>query len=895
MKPEKLKICGWGPYRELAEIDFDMFGGQGLFLITGATGAGKTTIFDAVTYALYGSLSGEIRDKERNSVRSDFAEADTPTYVELQMTHGGKRYYIKRNPEYLRPKKRSGGSTAYTREKENAILRIETGKDSEEIVVVEGVKEVNAHLKDVMALDYAQFKQLSMIAQGEFARLLTAPAKDKTRIFREIFGTGIYEKFTAGLSQRAKKQYMLIMEQKHRLEEVMRLFGSGMEQSEFEEEKKQIYVELTGGENPNYEGIEKFLKEREAEARAKREEAGALLMRLEGGLGEKQQELARKQEENKRIREYLDAVSVREMLESRQVRMIEKESLYRRAVNAGWVEASDVNLKNLQRQLAAGNEEEIKLRKEIADMEVEAEQLQPVWENQTGLREFIEIRKKEEEGKDFLGELEKDISGKEKQEKEKQESFLAEEKKRVECRNAYESAVTEKRLAVVGLAAEMLKEGEPCPVCGSVEHPKPAVKQGGILSEEELEQLKALWDAKEEAANRCYKDVLVLQTQINELRERMAAGKERIEELEELLKTYLAKQNRDLYMNYFCQKAEDAYRKLQKNLEKAQRLQVILQEKRKRLSALKEIQNDLGIHLEDARKEWEQSLEQYGFTSREDYENAHLEKKMRDELENEITEYRKKVSANKELLEHLKNVISGEEVMDLQPLERELTVLKEGKDAALRKVKSWERFLQEAGRTYEELHGKRAHLERMNKEYGRIKELENIASGNNSKRLVFEQYVLAGYFEEILAAANIRFRKMTSGRYEMQRGQEVGDGRTKDNLEIQVMDYYTGKQRSVRTLSGGESFKASLALALGLSDVIQAMNGGIRVETLFIDEGFGALDSESLDQACETLLSLVESDRLIGIISHVPELRERINKQIVIYKQGSGSTLSVIC
>ena len=153
---------------------------------------------------------------------------------------------------------------------------------------------------------------------------------------------------------------------------------------------------------------------------------------------------------------------------------------------------------------------------------------------------------------------------------------------------------------------------------------------------------------------------------------------------------------------------------------------------------------------------------------------------------------------------------------------------------------------------------------------------------------------MAGYFEEILNAANIRFRKMTAGRYEMHRAQEVGDGRTKDNLEIQVMDYYTGRQRSVRTLSGGESFKASLSLALGLSDVIQAMSGGIRVEALFIDEGFGALDSESLDQACETLLSLVESDRLIGIISHVPELRERISKQILIDKQGSGSTLKIV-
>lgn len=182
-------------------------------------------------------------------------------------------------------------------------------------------------------------------------------------------------------------------------------------------------------------------------------------------------------------------------------------------------------------------------------------------------------------------------------------------------------------------------------------------------------------------------------------------------------------------------------------------------------------------------------------------------------------------------------------------------------------------------------------MEQYREEYGYVKDLENLAGGNNSRRLVFEQYVLASYFEEILRAANLRLRQMTSGRYEMSRISEVGDGRVKDSLEIQVLDYYTGKYRSVRTLSGGESFKASLSLALGMSDVIQAMNGGIRVDALFIDEGFGALDAESLDQACDTLVSLAEKNRLIGIISHVPELRERIGQQLMIEKSNSGSRI----
>ena len=167
-----------------------------------------------------------------------------------------------------------------------------------------------------------------------------------------------------------------------------------------------------------------------------------------------------------------------------------------------------------------------------------------------------------------------------------------------------------------------------------------------------------------------------------------------------------------------------------------------------------------------------------------------------------------------------------------------------------------------------------------------------MACGNNGKRLVFEQYVLAGYFEEILRAANLRLSKMSGGRYELSRLGEISDGRSKDNLEIQVFDYYTGKYRSVKTLSGGESFKASLALALGMSDVVQGYSGGIRVDTLFIDEGFGAL--ESIEQACQTLLSLVEKDRLIGIISHVPELSEKIEKQIIVSKTKAGSGVRLI-
>lgn len=246
MKPEKLIISGWGPYKDKIEIDFIKFEGKGLFLVTGATGAGKTTIFDAITYALYGSLSGDMREK--NSVRSDFADPDTPTFVELFMQHDGKEYHILRNPEYVRRRKRVKNG-ALTKEKENAVLYLPDGH------VLEGIREVNAKVQEILVLDYQQFKQITMIAQGEFARLLTAPPKDKTRIFRDIFGTGIYEQFTQALRAKSGELYGKVMEQRHKLEEDVNMLLVNRR-----EETKQLAV-LTETDNWNYTAVEEALAE----------------------------------------------------------------------------------------------------------------------------------------------------------------------------------------------------------------------------------------------------------------------------------------------------------------------------------------------------------------------------------------------------------------------------------------------------------------------------------------------------------------------------------------------------------------------------------------------------------------------------------------------------------
>ena len=285
---------------------------------------------------------------------------------------------------------------------------------------------------------------------------------------------------------------------------------------------------------------------------------------------------------------------------------------------------------------------------------------------------------------------------------------------------------------------------------------------------------------------------------------------------------------------------------------------------------------------------------QAGFASMEKYEGALRQPKEMEGLERRIQEFYEKWQELEHLAAHLKEDTRGKKKTDTAGQKAELEEKKQQKQQALKQLNECSHSLKQAKKIEKSLKEREKKYRELQQEYGIVKDLDNMACGNNGKRLVFEQYVLAGYFEEILRAANIRLAKMTGGRYELSRLEEISDGRTKDNLELRVLDYYTGKYRSVKTLSGGESFKASLALALGMSDVVQGYSGGIRVDTLFIDEGFGALDGESLEQACQTLMSLVEKDRLIGIISHVPELSEKIEKQIIVSKTNVGSGVRIV-
>lgn len=869
MKPVKLTICGWGPYKGKQEIDFTGFKERGLFLITGPTGAGKTTIFDAITYALYGNMSGEMREK--NSVRSDFAQADMPTYVELLMTHNGETYTIYRNPEYLRPRKRKASeksaTEALTKEKERAVLTGPEGKS------IEGSSEVTRKVQELLKLDYRQFKQLSMIAQGEFARLLSAPPSEKTKIFREIFGTDTYERMASLLKGRSGAIYKQIMEFRNKMDEdIDILLRDGIV-----EESSGSYF---------YEGIISFLEEKEKQLKKewkesrkscteKEEEIQKLTARI--AEAEKVKGLFEKLEKEKMRREELllkaQVIKDKELLLSKQEKAVSVKPAELMLASAE--EKTDL----LAREIEDTSDEMKKLadqkRKEEA-FYLDREETALAYEREKKLSETESLLRREEEKKSA--------------DKEKlcklQEDYLAAEKEEESAKFTYEQAEKAYRHGIAGVLADSLSEGAPCPVCGSVHHPSPAMKSGELPGEEQVKALKADFEEKQKirvalhskAAAQLAK-VQALDAQVQELVKTCGLLEENAKKCKQDITVYIAGHKEEEF--------KVSIRKYEQRL-------AVMKEKQKLLIKKEKDQLEAAETLKQLQKEFEEKLFSAGFVSREDYKRVLPDDKEIVKLREQIQDYRQECQSNREMISHLQEETDKAKPEDIQQLKEKM------EQAVLEKQELFDAQavlgtnLQSVEKGLSSLKEKNVRLNKLMENYNVLKDLDDAANGNNKKRLVFEQYVLASYFEDILHAANIRLRLMSGGRYQLRRASQISDGRSKDNLEIEVMDYYTGKYRSVKTLSGGESFKASLALALGMSDVVQAESGGRRVEALFIDEGFGSLDSESLEQACLTLQSLVEKDRLIGIISHVPELSEKIGNQIQIRKTNAGSRAAIM-
>lgn len=870
MKPLKLIVCGWGPYREKQEIDFEKLERRGLFLVTGATGAGKTTVFDAITYALYGNMSGSIREK--SSVRSDFADTDTPTYVELFMEHGGRKYHIYRNPEYLRPKKRKMGKSEFTTEKEKAILTLSEGEK------IEGSSEVTRKIQELLRLDYRQFRQLSMIAQGEFSKLLTASPTEKARIFREIFDTQLYDRMASELRARSGKLYKKVMEYRHKLEEDVALYKPMSEDED-------SWAELTEDGYYHFERISDYLKgvydRQQIRAEEQKKKADLLEVEIE--------ELTTKLAEGKQVQELTEKLEkerqIKALLEGQKKQKQADEKKLADALLAKEVYLEEEKWLAVVSLCKEAKEKERLTFQELTCLKEKEETGKIFYQNTEAIQEAFRKDRQKQETDKKCREVEKQLEKRQEILQKLQDAYLEAESQEELLKADYEAADKAYRHGIAGILAENLKEGLPCPVCGSIHHPDKALKDIGMPSKETVEEKQRAYEQSREvrtevhakaAAAKEGKDTLLLQLK---------------QEKQQLLNFIEEEKQLHAYVReYVARYTEKTFGEQKKEYEAL--LGMIAEKER--------ICAERKVEAQDYDKEEKQLLKVYTekmqshFETEEAYRKAFLGEKETEILKEMLLTYQKKVQENEVKCAHLAQELAGRALVELDALKEVLQQKREQKEKEFESYRMSRQAGDEAFRLFHALQEKLAEQTKLEKQYGKIKKLDDAANGNNRLRLIFEQYVLATCFEEILRAANLRLKIMTTGRYELKRMETVGDGRTKDNLEMEVLDYYTGKYRSVKTLSGGESFKVSLCLALGMSDVVQALSGGIRVEALFIDEGFGALDSESLEQACVTLQSLVEKDRMIGIISHVSELSEKIPNQIRVHKTNAGSRISVV-
>ena len=883
MKPIEMTLSAWGPYREKETIHFAAFEGKGLFLITGPTGGGKTTIFDGITFALYGETSGEMR--ERETLRSDFSREGTETYVTLTFSHKGEVYTVERNPKYFRPKKRKTKAGEFAEEKERAKLFCPDG------TVVEGPKEVTKKIRQLLALDYRQFKQTTMLAQGEFTKLLYASPQDKTKIFREIFGTTLYDKFTGELKARTKELYVEGKSLQDKMDE-------DISHMSLEEEAWQ---ELTGGESHPYEQIKEYLEEEKKKTEALKRKEEAAIKKLDTQYETISKHLEQGRIANDKLMEQEKVEQSLMELKADEEAMKKRQAAVKAAQKAVYIEAAYREWKELEKAVQYAMEKEEHCLSRERKLKERQKELSLLLEKETVYRKLFYLAEAILEGKENLSAKEKQRKKEEKELEISQRDY--EEKERIVGRKKelYEEKDRERKRAAIGLAASLLEEGKPCPVCGSPVHPMIAKAEEGILSEEELRALKEEYEKEN-------KELFAIHGKASQKLERVKALRLQSEELAAMVKEKeeefreLKENNREVIGFLWNGEMPD-----DTGEEAFCGLKPVYEEKRKQWEELEKELISVSSLGKDAKKEkeqtkereknakvlWKEALKEQNFSS----EKAFLEKRMEPEVleaeRKELESYQKKLHSLTEQKRALAKECRRLEKVELSLLFKEAEETKKKRDEALKEKERLAVCQNTTKRVIDGLKEKLERWERVQEEYGVIKGLENIAAGNNKKRLVFEQYVLTGYFDEILEAANLRFEKMTGNRFLLERVLEVGDGRTKDNLEIAVFDHYTGKSRSVKTLSGGEAFKASLSLSLGLSDVIQRSRGGIIVETLFVDEGFGALDAESLDQAVKALYSLVEHDRMIGIISHVPELRERIPEKILVEKSVKGSKIIV--
>ena len=924
MKPLKLTMSAFGSYAGKNVIDFTGQQ-QGIFLITGDTGAGKTTIFDAITYALYNQTSGG--ERNGNMMRSQYARPETETYVELEFLYRGQTYRVRRNPDYKITKTLKNGKIREQKVPHSVELTLPDGT-----VFPEKKNATDAKIIEILGLTADQFSQIVMIAQGDFLKLLYTKSDERKMIFSKLFRTDIYWKIQENLRRKS-------MEMDERIQENDRAF---------EQEKSRIIPLPESEELPLDELVERLrerLKDALKEQNLRRanveelnkkitkyEEINKLFVSLEK-IRQTGRELEARQAESKECRQQIEnARKADKVLVAEQQNLRQQQEVEQSAQAIAKMTETLANDQEMFETLKTQQQEaEAKQKREAADTQkkmLALEQSFPSYEalqnarseEQQAKKVWEDLRKTSEES---FHKKKAGIAALKEQQK-RQEQVVEQMKKNWEqtslsasesakhYEHMYEAFLKEQ----AGILAENLSAGCPCPVCGSTVHPDPAKLSDHAVTELEVEQAKKTRAAAEEKRDLAH---AAFETEKTE-KQKLAQAVEK-EEADFVLAQTIAKQQRkEAEQNYVSlqkiaeqireklvypslAEAKKQYAAMQKALEAAEQE---IAKKRRKVSELAEAMNTLkGQKLAEeenqktakklavkTEKEYAKLLEKSGFVSEETYHLAILPERSRSKLEREEKEYESQCLRQQSEQKLLEKQVSGKTYTDTTELNEQLKAEKQA--------------LKEAEKTYMELHtayeNDRSVLQncavylekgkKLESEDQVIKSLSKTANGrlSGSAKIDFETYIQRQYFKQIIHEANKRLLTMSNHQFILKLKEEANTGRkTNEGLDLSVYSLVTDSERDVKTLSGGESFLAALAMALGLSDIVERSAGAIHPDMMFIDEGFGSLDAQSRQQAIEVLAELAGDSRMVGIISHVTELKEQIDRKLVVNRTDNGS------
>lgn len=936
MKPLKLTMSAFGPYADEVVIDMTKLGEKGIYLVTGDTGAGKTTIFDAITFALYGEASGNMRLPDM--FRSKYADTSTPTFVEMKFLYQDETYTVRRNPEYLRPAKRGEG---FTPQKAEAVLTYPDGR------IVTKVKEVTVAITELLGLDKNQFTQIAMIAQGDFLKLIMAKTEERSKIFREIFKTKPY----LGIQDKLRTSANMLKLEYDDLYKSVAQYIKGIKVNENYPQYAYFQDVVINQNIQDMSEIVDYASEVLKLDKAKLKEVDKNINKMENdvirinnnieikkNIIDIEEKIHLNSSKLKEIKPKVDKVKEVYILEEKRSKDREKIAIQISEEMDKLKEYKELHelrlkTKEYEKKIEENSKKKDKCfvnKKLQEDLVKEYKGYLEEHKEEETRQGYIELNKKN----DSLNKTIENIKIINKNLKDYfviEEKYAIAQKKYIQIRDKYdvlnkEYQDIEKRFldGQAGVLASLLIDNEPCPVCGSKEHPNPAKILSSNVSKDMIDRKKKEKEVVEGECNKLSLDAGRIRGSLDSSRSNLLELLNNLFNIESLdnIKEIMGEKMKEANSQFIALKDEEKLlkgideqrAKKIKELDKAEgKLQDIVK-------SINEIENDnikYRTSLEKGAEVIDSYLKRLKYDKYEEAQNSInklkeqklcMEKAYEDAKKNyeainiEVNECETKKKALEEQLlvqqEKAKQQLEEKEfkgIVDTNDIDIWLSLYEGKKDELLQLRKEKETIVVCIENNNNSIDGIKKQLDKISEVEKRlimVRSLANTANGTISgkSKITLETYVQMAYLDRILNRANTRLMVMSSGQYELIRKEDVRDSRSQVGLELDVVDHYNGSIRSVRTLSGGEAFKASLALALGLSEEVQCTSGGIQLDTMFIDEGFGTLDEESLENAIKILSELGKGNRLIGIISHVNELKERIDKQIIVEKDKNGGS-----